>query len=157
MKRFRGRATDKSFGKGPRRLMRLTGSGVVWVGAPGHRLRVVELEDGAAYFAEDALFGFEEPLTFENGRLPGKAAADLNLVHLRGRGQVLLSVEGPLRSLPVSPDSPLYVHQEMLIAWLGNLTPRIIHATPDVDGEAPLAVVELTGEGFALFCVPEPE
>lgn len=154
MKRFRGRATDKPFGTGRSRFVRATGHGLILVATRNKIFLPLELGDGAAYFVEDAVFAFEEALTFENGRLPGKSA-DLNLLLLRGRGKVLLALDGPLRSLPVAADAPTVVAVERLVGWLGNLTPKRLAPLPDADGESGSQAVELTGEGFALLTLPE--
>ena len=52
-------------------------------------------------------------------------APDLDLVHLRGEGKVLLSLAGPLRSVPVAMDGPVTVPLTHLVGWQGNLTPRV--------------------------------
>jgi uncharacterized protein (AIM24 family) len=154
MKRFRGRATDKPFGTGRRRFTRVSGQGLILVATQGKIFLPLELGDGAAYFVEDAVFAFEEALTFENGRLPGKTT-DLNLLLLRGRGKVLLALDGPMRSLPVTGDAPTIVSVDRLVGWLGSLTPKRVAPLADADGETASQAVELTGEGFALLTLPE--
>ncbi len=64
--------------------------------------QAVDLGDESAYFRDECVFAFEEPVMFENGRVPSEVAPDLDLVHLRGNGKVLLSLAGPLRSVPVT-------------------------------------------------------
>ena len=154
MKRFRGRATDKPFGRGVRRFARASGQGVILVATEGRHFLPLELGEAAAYFVEEAVFAFEEALTFENGRLPGKNAPDLHLVHLRGHGKVLLSMQGPLRSIAVAPPGPTLVSVDQLVGWLGSLTPKLVAPLPE-DGEAPKLAVELSGEGFALLSLAE--
>jgi hypothetical protein len=157
MKRFRGRATDKPFGRGTRRFVRATGQGLIWVSPEGKAFLPLDLGEQAAYFAEEVIFGFEETLTFENGRLPGKNVPDINLVHLRGRGKVLLSLAGALRSIEVAAPFSAQVAIEHLVGWLGGLTPKLVQTTSDVEGEPGRVVVELSGDGFALICLPEPK
>ncbi|MBS2030942.1 MAG: tetratricopeptide repeat protein [Deltaproteobacteria bacterium] len=154
MKRFRGRATDKPFGRGVRRFARASGEGLILVATEGKHFLPLELGEAAAYFVEEAVFAFEEALTFENGRLPGKSAPDLHLVHLRGHGKVLLAMNGPLRSIAVSPVGPTLVSVDQLVGWLGSLTPKLIAPLPE-DGEPAKLAVELTGEGFALLSLAE--
>lgn len=155
MKRFRGRATDKPFGKGTRRFARASGQGAILVSTRGQKFIPVELGDGAAYFVEDQVFAFEEALTFENGRLPGKNAPDLNLIHLRGRGKVLLALPGPLRTIAVAPEGLTLIAVEQLVGWLGTLTPKLVALLAESDGEPSKLAVELAGEGFALVTLPE--
>jgi hypothetical protein len=93
-KRFRGRVTDKPFGWGPARMHRLVGTGTAWLGVMGRTFLAVDLGDESVYLREDWVFGFEEPVMFENGRVPSEVAPDLDLVHLSGVGQVLLALPG---------------------------------------------------------------
>jgi uncharacterized protein (AIM24 family) len=147
MKRFRGRATDKPFGEGTARMTRVTGEGVLLFRTGGRRFTALDLSGDAGYFREEVVFGFEEPVVFENGRVPSQAA-DLNLVHLRGSGRFLIVTGTPPVAVDVSPDAPLRMPLAALVGWVGNLTPRV---TPLVEGdEAGPAAVELTGEGRVL-------
>jgi uncharacterized protein (AIM24 family) len=90
-------------------------------------------------------------VVFENGRVPSDLAQDLDLVHLRGQGRVLLSLTGPLRSVPVAMDQPVTVPLTHLVGWVGNLTPRVVPLVTSAGGETLKAAVELGGEGFALI------
>ncbi|MFZ5469979.1 MAG: tetratricopeptide repeat protein [Myxococcota bacterium] len=153
-KRFRGKATDRSFGEGLEQLQRLEGSGVAYVAAQGRHFTVVDLDDESAYFCELAVFAFEEPVMFENGRVTAEGLAELDLVHLRGKGKVLVRLEGALKSLAVAMDRPAVVPLEKLVGWHGPLTPRLVALGWDEGGAAARTGVELTGEGWALFAVP---
>jgi len=153
VKRFRGKATDKPFGEGAERVLRASGEGALLFRAGARRLAAVELAGESAYFREEVVFGFEDQLAFENGRVASRLGADLNLVHLRGRGRLLLSTAGEMVALPASGDAPVRVPLAVLAGWTGNLTPRV---TPLLDGadpadpSTPLAV-DLTGEGKVLL------
>jgi uncharacterized protein (AIM24 family) len=149
-KRFRGRATEKPFGEGPTRMHRASGEGALLFRAgEGRRFTVIDLGADAAYLREEAVFGFEEGIAFENGRVPSSISAELNLVHLRGAGKFLLATAGEPVALEVAPDAPLRVPLDALVGWVGALTPRVTALLEDEGG--PLGVaVELTGEGRVL-------
>ncbi|XXF80645.1 tetratricopeptide repeat protein [Myxococcaceae bacterium GXIMD 01537] len=152
MKRFRGRATDAAFGEGAGRLVRASGRGVLFLEAAEKRtFLAMDLGEESAYFREGAVFAFEEPVMFENGRVPSDVAPDLELVHLRGQGRVLLSLAGPLRSLPVREEEPVTVPLSHLVGWQGSLTPRVVALVAPRPGEPLQPAVELSGEGFALI------
>ncbi|MCP3098545.1 tetratricopeptide repeat protein [Myxococcus sp. K15C18031901] len=154
MKRFRGRATDKPFGDGGSRMVRARGKGVLHLEPAERRtLLAVDLGEDSAYFRDEYLFAFEEPVMFENGRVPSDIAPDLDLVHLRGQGRVLLSLPGPLRSVAVRPEEAVTVPLTHLVGWQGNLTPRVVPLLKSPSGEALRAAVELGGEGFALIAL----
>jgi tetratricopeptide (TPR) repeat protein len=148
MKRFRGRATERPFGEGETRMHRASGSGTLLFRGAGRRFTALELGGEAAYFREDALFGFEDALAFENGRVPS-TAAELNLVHLRGTGTLLLATAGEPVALDVALDAPVRVAVRALVGWVGTLTPRISAPADEPDDASPV-MVELTGEGRVL-------
>jgi Tetratricopeptide repeat len=152
-KRFRGRVTDRPFGDGADRVQRVLGTGAAWVAREGRRFLAVSLGDEGAYLREPMVFGFEEQVNFENGRVPSDVAPDLDLVHLAGLGQVLLSLPGALRSLEVRADAPVTVPLEHWVGWQGQIAPRVLAMPWDHPRGGAALAVELTGEGFALLCV----
>jgi uncharacterized protein (AIM24 family) len=152
-KRFRGRVTDRPFGDGSDRVQRVLGTGAAWVAREGRRFLAVSLGDEGAYLREPMVFGFEEQVNFENGRVPSEVAPDLDLVHLAGVGQVLLSLPGALRSLEVRADAPVTVPLEHWVGWQGQIAPRVLAMPWDHPRGGAALAVELTGEGFALLCV----
>ena len=154
LKRFRGKATDKPFGEGARRMLRANGEGRYVIAREGRCFTALELGDEPAYFREEILFAFEESLVFENGRVPSKVGTDLHLVHLRGRGKLLLVTTGSPRSVEVNRGEPLRIPMDQLVGWHGPLIqPRLV---PIVDEAPELGVaLELSGEGRALVDAPE--
>jgi len=155
MKRFRGRTTDKPFGDGLARMVRATGRGTLFI-EPGEKrtFQAVDLGDESAYLRDECVFAFEEPVMFENGRVPSDVAPDLDLVHLRGNGKVLLNLAGPMRSVAVTMEAAATVPLTHLVGWQGNLTPRVVSLLQGPEGEILTTAVELSGEGFALLCLP---
>jgi uncharacterized protein (AIM24 family) len=149
LKRFRGRPTEKPFGDGTARMHRASGDGVLLFRTGRRRLTVLDLGPDAAYLREEALFGFEDGIAFENGRVPSSASAELHLVHLRGRGRFLLVTAGDPVTVDVSPASPLKLPLAALVGWMGGLTPRVCPLVEDAPGPAVMAV-ELTGEGRVI-------
>ena len=152
LKRFRGKATDKPFGEGPRRMLRASGEGRYVISREGRCFTALELGDEPAYFREEVLFAFEESLLFENGRVPSRSGADLHLVHLRGRGKLLLVTTGAPKAVEVRKGEPLRIPMDQLIGWHGPLIqPRL---APIVEEAPEMGVaLELAGEGRALIDV----
>jgi uncharacterized protein (AIM24 family)/thioredoxin-like negative regulator of GroEL len=146
VKRFRGRATDKPFGEGVEQVHRLVGEGLVLLRVAGRRFTVLDLGGDAGFFREPVVFGFEEPVAFENGRL-ASLSGDVDLVHLRGRGRVVLRTAGEPLAVEVTAAAPVRVPTGALVGWVGSLTPRLV---PPLDGGAVGGAVELTGEGRVL-------
>jgi uncharacterized protein (AIM24 family) len=146
VKRFRGRATEKPFGEPPEQMHRVVGEGLVVLRAAGRRFTVLELGGETGYFREAVVFGFQEAVSFENGRLPS-AAGGLDLVHLRGHGRLVLVTHGEPVAVEVTRASPVHVPLASLVGWTGALSPRIAPLfAGGADGEA----VEISGEGRVL-------
>ncbi len=155
VKRFRGQPTDKPFGEGPARVHRAIGEGTLLFRGIGAVHTVVDLAGEAGYFREETVFALEEPVVFENGRVPSKYSQDLNLVHLRGRGRFLLRTAAEPVALEVGRSASLRVPVEALVGWTGAITPRIVMLGSEPEGDESKAadgpaVVELTGEGRVL-------
>jgi uncharacterized protein (AIM24 family) len=153
-KRIRGRVSEQSFGQGPGQLVRASGQGVLFLEAPSARsFLAVELGDEGVYVREECLFAFEEAVAFENGKVPSDEAPDLDLVYLSGRGRVVLSLSGTLRSVAVAQEVPVTVPLSHLVGWQGKVSPRVV-SLPAEEGQSPRVAVELSGEGFALIALP---
>ncbi|HYO58507.1 tetratricopeptide repeat protein [Archangium sp.] len=153
VKRFRGRPTDQPFGEGAGRFMRASGQGVLFLeSAESRSFLAVDLGNEGAYLCEQCVFAFEEAVAFDNGKVPSDVAPELDLVHLRGQGRVVLSLGGTLRSVAVAGETPVTVPLSHLVGWLGKVTPRVVPLPGE--GESPRVAVELSGEGFALIALP---
>ena len=151
MKRFRGKATEKTFGQGASQMRRVSGDGLLLVRARGRCFTALDLGGESGYFREEAVFGLEEGIGFENGRVPSRLQAELNLVHLKGRGRFLVVSRGEPVTVDVGADQPVSVPLAALVGWTGNLTPRLANLSDggDGDGDGQIAV-ELSGEGRAI-------
>ena len=154
LKRFRGRPTDKPFGEGARRMLRASGGGRFVISREGRVFTALELGDEPAYFREEVLFAFEESIVFENGRVPSKTGHDLHLVHVRGRGKLLLVTVGEPKAVELTRGEPLRIPMDQLVGWHGPLIqPRVV---PIVEEAPELGVaLELAGEGSALVDAPD--
>jgi Flp pilus assembly protein TadD len=154
LKRFRGRPTDKPFGEGARRMLRAAGEGRFVISRENRVFTALELGDEPAYFREEVLFAFDESIVFENGRVPSKSGHDLHLVHVRGRGKLLLVTVGAPKAVALTRGEPLRIPMDQLVGWHGPLIqPRVV---PIVDEAPELGVaLELSGEGSALVDAPD--
>ena len=154
LKRFRGRPTDKPFGEGARRMLRASGEGRFVISREGRVFTALELGDEPAYFREEVLFAFEESIVFENGRVPSKTGHDLHLLHMRGRGKLLLVTVGEPKAVELTRGEPLRIPMDQLVGWHGPLIqPRVV---PIVEEAPELGVaLELAGEGSALVDAPD--
>jgi hypothetical protein len=107
VKRFRGKLTEKPFGAARERMNRVAGEGALFFRTGGWVFTVVDLAGDAGYFREEAVFALEEAVVFENGRVPSRHSRDLDLVHLRGRGRLLLRTVAAPVAIEISGSEPL--------------------------------------------------
>ena len=153
MKRFRGRATEKPFGEGERRMLRASGQGGLLLHAGEAWFAALRLEEESAYFREEVVSGFEATVQFENGRIAARPGPDLDLVHLRGPGALLLRTRGAVVALDVQPNRPVRIPIAALVGFAGTVTPRVL-ALLDPAGSDPVRpdalAVELSGSGRVL-------
>jgi hypothetical protein len=160
VKRFRGKLTEKPFGAARERMNRVAGEGALFFRTGGWVFTVVDLAGDAGYFREEAVFALEEAVVFENGRVPSRHSRDLDLVHLRGRGRLLLRTVAAPVAIEISGSEPLRVPPHSLVGWTGAVTPRIgLLAADGVPADAAPppgtpVMVELNGDG-RVFVDPD--
>ncbi|MFZ5440979.1 MAG: tetratricopeptide repeat protein [Myxococcota bacterium] len=153
-RRRRGRPTAEPFGSGPNQLQRVSGNGMVYLEPGRAKFHAVDLtdqngvsiDDDGAYLREELVFAFEEPISFENGKLTADGQS-LELAHLKGTGRVLLQLDGSLKAMPIPLGAPLVVPLQRVVGWFGRVTPRLM-------GFGGRGAIELTGEGYALLGTP---
>jgi uncharacterized protein (AIM24 family) len=92
--------------------------------------------------------------------VPSRHSRDLDLVHLRGRGRMLLRTVAAPVAIEISGSEPLRVPAAALVGWTGAVTPRIglLAGADGVVAAAPSAgspvMVELSGDG-RVFVDPD--
>lgn len=121
-RRYRGRRTDSFFGGSKTPLAAALGDGRAWLDAAGAEVTVLALDDEELYLVEGTLLAFSAGLVWENGRLPEPGGKDLDIVHLRGTGRVVLQTKRRLRAIE-SGDRPVTVAAPRLVGWAGSVVP----------------------------------
>ncbi len=148
-RRYRGRRTDSFFGGGKSPLAAALGDGRAWLDAAGAEVTVLSLADEELYLVEGTLLAFSSGLVWENGRLPEPGGRDLDIVHLRGSGRVVLQTKRKLRAIETG-DHPVTVAASRLVGWAGALVPSrgLFPGLPD-NVERP-SIVRFEGSGRIL-------
>lgn len=124
----------------------------------GHRLALVQVEEGLAFVREEYLLGFELSLGYENGRIaldppgdPGRPGPEgTPVVQLRGSGTAVLELAGALASVQSAAGRPVVARREVVVGWRGRL---MVHSLSP--GEAPggqRGLLRFAGEGTVLLC-----
>ena len=97
LRRERGQIVEIPFGEEGRRVYRVEGRGrLVWSRGTG-RFTPLALVDESLYVREPYLFAFAARIGWENGAFSGPQGRPIPLVHLRGRGEIVLHTPAPLR------------------------------------------------------------
>jgi tetratricopeptide (TPR) repeat protein/uncharacterized protein (AIM24 family) len=150
-RRVRGRSTEEPFGEGIDALFVAVGQGAIAVASRGAHFQLLSLSDDILYVRESALFGFEESLHWETGRVPGSGDDSLRVAQFRGTGRVALRTQRSLFTLKIEPETPLLVESTTLCGWIGRVVPRVLH-----NEQGPTPYVECTGEGVIVLEEPPP-
>ncbi|HEX9296994.1 MAG TPA: tetratricopeptide repeat protein [Polyangiaceae bacterium] len=148
-RKMRNRSLDEPLGGHDSPLVSLAGHGYLAL-APSRdeRLLAFQMEGDFLFLREAILVGFEESLTYENGRLAAFEGEAVALVQLRGRGGVVLRTKGAVIATEVRTDKSAVLVREAILGWAGRLLPREL--SPDeAPGGAP-GLISFAGDGTVL-------
>ena len=145
----KGRTTGESFGGVASPIVNVTGDGqLVLAPRAGRELASHVLDDEMCFLREDVLFGFDDSLPYENGRLSTGDGELMAIVQLRGKGLVLLESIGAAIGIDVQPSRGIHVRREAVLGWFGRLVPRALPPNEAPAGQRGL--VSFAGEGRVL-------
>jgi uncharacterized protein (AIM24 family) len=144
-RRTQGRSSTVPMSEGGAPFFRVVGPGDVWVaGRPG-RWQAVWLDDDILYVREDRVLAFDGGVSWEAGAVPGDG---LRMLQFRGRGCVVLRLDGLPVAVKVTEDHPALVARAHLLGWVGRLVTHRQRAS----GPSPFELA-CQGEGVVLFDV----
>jgi hypothetical protein len=128
-RRTRGRVEDLWLGSSTRPLSLVTeATQLVMQTTPERRLAPVQLDGDFVYVREDSLAGFDQSLSYENGRLPIGEGEAANMVRVHGHGFVVLDLPAGFGAVEVPVSSSVLVRREAILGWSGRLVPRALSA-----------------------------
>jgi len=151
-RRYRGKRTDSLFGGADAAVVAVMGRGFCVLNLGELLPTSISLTSEELYLVESGVVSFSAGLVWENGRLPSEADRDLDIVHLRGSGRVVLGAKKPILALPVKPDAPVIVHASRLVGWTGQLVPyrAPLPGLPEQAKRVPVVRFEGTGTVLSL-------
>ncbi|QQR88780.1 MAG: AIM24 family protein [Myxococcales bacterium] len=97
---------------------------------------------------ESALVAFSASLNYRNSRLP--AEDDNQMIHLQGKGKVILALSGKPKAFPVPSDQGIYLSPRAVIGWTGTLLPVLDTTIQSEKLDNPGLKLCLRGEGSLL-------
>lgn len=122
-RRYRGRRTDSFFGGPKAALSAAMGRGTALLDVKGREITTLRLDGEDVYLLEGAIVAFTDGIVWENGRLPGENGDDLDIVHLRGDGRIVLTSERPIHGVTIDSERPTTVRADRLVGWQGQVVP----------------------------------
>lgn len=152
-RRYRGKRTDSLFGGTDAAVIAVMGRGFAVLQLGDELIpTALTLTSEEVYLVETGVLAFSAGLVWENGRLPSEADRDLDIVHLRGSGRVVVGATRPVLALPVKADAPVVVHAHRLVGWTGQLVPyrAPLPGLPEQAKRVPVVRFEGTGTVLAL-------
>jgi hypothetical protein len=151
-RRMRNRTLDEPLGGTETPLIMLSGAGCLAL-SPGEngRLWPFRMDGDFLFVREEVLAGFEETVSYENGRLAAFEGEAVALVQLRGRGGVVLRSEGPVVSIDVKAEKSAIVARETVLGWAGRLLPREL--SPEEAPGGSRRLISFAGEGTVFAAV----
>jgi len=150
MRRMRNRSLDEPLGGSEAPFVSLAGAGRIALGpaGPDERLIAFRMEGEFLFLREAVLVGFEESLTYENGRLAAFEGEAVTLVQLRGRGGVVLGANGALVTTEVKADQSAVMARDSVLGWAGRLLPREL--SPDEAPGGLTGLISFAGDGMVF-------
>lgn len=150
-RRRQGRHASDTFGLGEDQLQRVIGTGSIFLETMGANFHAIDIEhsgiggsdESGLYLREEVVFAFEDQVSYENGRLSIDPSPAVDLVHLSGKGNVLLRLGGPLKAIPLPAGEPMMVPLARLVGWHGQISPRLVTLGKAIS-------LELVGDGTVL-------
>jgi hypothetical protein len=150
-RRYRGKRTDSLFGGTDAAVVALMGRGCAVLQLGELVPSALTLASEEVYLVEGSVVSFSSGLIWENGRLPSESDRDLDIVHLRGSGRVVVGTTRTLVVLTVKPGAPVLVHASRLLGWTGQLVPyrAPLPGLPEQARRVPVVRFEGTGTVLA--------
>jgi hypothetical protein len=149
-RRYRGKRTDSLFGGTDAAIVALMGRGSAVLQLGELVPSALTLASEEVYLVEGSVVSFSSGLIWENGRLPSESDRDLDIVHLRGSGRIVVGTTRRLVVLTVKPGAPVLVHASRLLGWTGQLVPYRAPLPGMPDQARRIPVVRFEGTGTVL-------
>ena len=138
-------------------LMEVTGQGEMWFAEKARSVFTIALEqgDGLSVNGKSVLV-FDPSLSYNIALVRGAGMVGGGLFNcvFTGTGQLAITAEGMPMVIPVTPDNPVYVDTDAVVAWSANLQTGIRRSEGMRSlirgGSGELAQLSLVGHGFVV-------
>ena len=146
-------SSQKNSTSGREQMLTLLGNGTLSISPMGRTFVAIQLRAELAYFQSSYVYAFESSLTYESSSLPIGNKKHMDFVYMKGTGNILLALPGPLFTKSISTDV-CQLPRECLVGWKGRLLPQMPTFPENCQHIADeLELVEIRGTGTVLFTV----
>jgi uncharacterized protein (AIM24 family) len=110
-------------------LMRMDGTGRVYLADGGKRIQILEMQPGEQVFVNgNDLLALQDGMKYEikmMRRVAGMASGGLFNIRISGPGLIAMTTHHTPLTLRVTPGEPVFTDPNATVAWSGSLTPDI--------------------------------
>jgi len=151
---LKGKATSEDLGGDDDPLVEINGVGKIMLSTENRMVRIISLNtDTVFYIKESSIMAFQSGITWENGTIRINESTDLEIVHLKGAGDVAIQSEKAPVIKEITRETPLKVNASSIIGWEGKITPKVTEISQKKGKDAQITVpfIELNGEGKVII------
>ena len=153
-KNIKGKPSEKDLGSGNDPIMKIIGDGRVLLSPEELKLKIFTLtKNEIMYLKESSLLAFQSGISWENGTIDFIDNENLDLVQLKGQGDIAITFKKHPVIKNISDQSPFKVSSNAIIGWQGKVVPKIVHISQKKDSGADIKIpfIEFTGNGKVII------
>ena len=151
---FKGKTSGEDLGGDENPLVEINGVGKIMLSTENKMVRIITLNtDTVFYIKESSIMAFQSGISWENGIIQMNDSTALEIVHLKGAGDVAIQSEKTPVIKEITKKTPLKVNASSIIGWEGKITPKVTEFSQKKGKDAQVTVpfLELNGEGKVII------
>lgn len=151
---FKGKTTLEDLGGDDDPLVEINGVGKIMLSTENKMVRIITLNsDTVFYIKESSIMAFQSGISWENGIIRMNDSTSLEIVHLKGAGDIAVQSDKTPVIKEITKETPLKVNASSIIGWEGKITPKVTEISQKKGKDAKITVpfIELNGEGKVII------
>jgi uncharacterized protein (AIM24 family) len=151
---IKGKASPEDLGGDDNPLVEINGVGKIMLSTESKMVKIITLtNDTVFYIKESSIMAFQSGISWENGIINMNDSSSLEIVHLKGAGDVAIQSEKAPVIKEITRKTPLKVNASSIIGWEGKITPKVteISQKKGKDSQITVPFIELNGEGKVII------
>ena len=151
---LKGKTVAEDLGGDDDPLVEINGVGRIMLSTGNKMVKIITLNpDTVFYIKESAIMAFQSGISWENGVIRIDDSTNLEIVHLKGTGDVAIQSEKTPVIKEITKKTPLKVNVSSIIGWEGKIIPKVTEISQKKGKDAQITVpfIELNGEGEVII------